>query len=363
MKLAALSIPLLLLTAVPARAGMWMMVYADGQKPDRTVYYAAFDDIQSRTSPEAFLAELQRTGDPIKAEAATKVNQIRVNQIHESAGGPWLTMFTLEFQCGSQQMRITQQEQHYRKNGRKQQVPGKDWGDITAPWQAQARLLACDEARWKKALEADRRRGTGQDELNKLGLVVVGDHVLPMGLNDLSFSTLWRDGAEPEFTTDKSPAELDRLRKEAIARGEAIQSEMRGKEQALRKDVESSHAEESFMAQVDRNFSKKSYPKQFQELVLSMKGWSEPEIIEVMGYPDDERQVGGNRLWVYYGEKDERVANVVSKYGHVAVTGELRECELTFVLREGGKKSGGRLFDYQMTGDNCNLSTMKRSAR
>jgi hypothetical protein len=117
------------------------------------------------------------------------------------------------------------------------------------------------------------------------------------------------------------------------------------------------------MAQVDRNFAAKKYPKQFKDLVHSMKGLTEPEIIEVMGYPDGERLVGGDRLWVYYSEKDERVANVVSKYGHVAVTGELRECELTFILREGGKKSGGRLFDYQMAGDNCNLSTMRRSSR
>lgn len=363
MKPAVFLIPLLLLAAVPARAGMWMMVYADGQRPDRTVYYAAFDDIQSRTSPEAFLAALQRTGDAIKAEADTKVNQIRVNRIHEASGGPWLTMFTLEFQCGSQQVRITQQEQHYRQNGRSQQVPGQDWGAITAPWQAQARLLACDEARWKKALEADRRRGQGQDELNKLGLVVVGDHVLPMGLNDLSFSTLWRDGTEPAFTTDKSPAELARLRRETIARGESIQAEMRAKEQGLRKDIEASQAEETFMAQIDRNFGAKKYPKQFRDLVYSMKGWTEPEIIGVMGYPEGERRVGADRLWVYYSEKDERVANVVSKYGHVAVTGELRECELTLILREGGKKSGGRLFDYQMAGANCNLSTLKRSAR
>lgn len=363
MKSIVISLLLFLLAVAPANAGMWMMVYAEGQKPDRTVYYAAFDDVQSRTSPEAFLEALQRTGDPIKAEAATKVNQIRVNQIHEAAGGPWLTMFTLEFQCGSQQMRITQQEQHYRQNGRSQQVPGLDWSAITAPWQAQARLLACDEARWKKALEADRRRGQGQDELNKLGLVVVGDHVLPMELNDLSFATLWRDGTEPAFTTNKSPAELDRLRRETIARGEALSTEMRGKEQNLRRDIESSQAEDAFMAQVDRNFAAKKYPKQFKDLVHSMKGLTEPEIIEVMGYPDGERLVGGDRLWVYYSEKDERVANVVSKYGHVAVTGELRECELTFILREGGKKSGGRLFDYQMAGDNCNLSTMKRSSR
>lgn len=357
------SIPLLLLAAAPARAGMWMMVYAEGQKPDRTVYYAAFDDIQSRTSPEAFLAALQRTGDAIKAEAATKVNQIRVNQIHEAASGPWLTMFTLEFQCGNQQMRITQQEQHYRQNGRLQQVSGQDWGAITSPWQTQARLLACDEARWKKALEADRRRGQGQNELNKLGLVVVGDHVLPMGLNDLSFATLWRDGTEPAFTTNKSPAELARLRNETIARGESIRAELQAKEQGLRKDIEASQAEDTFMAQIDKNFGAKKYPKQFGDLIFSMKGWTEPEIIEVMGYPDGERRVGTDRLWVYYSEKDERVANVVSKYGHVAVTGELRECELTFILREGGKKSGGRLFDYQMAGDNCNLSTMKRSSR
>ncbi len=360
---AATVVVLLLGMAFPAKAGLWMMVYAEGEKPDRTVYYAAFDDIQSRTSPEAFLAALQRTGDAIKAEAATKVNQIRVNQIHEAASGPWLTMFTLEFQCGSQQMRITQQEQHYRQNGRSQQVPGQDWGAITAPWQAQARLLACDEARWKKALEADRRRGQGQNELNKLGLVVVGDHVLPMGLNDLSFATLWRDGTEPAFTTNKSPAELARVRNEAIARGESIRAELQAKEQGLRKDIEASQAEDAFMAQIDMNFGAKKYPKQFRDLVFSMKGWTEPEIIEVMGYPDGERRVGTDRLWVYYNEKDERVANVVSKYGHVAVTGELRECELTFILREGGKKSGGRLFDYQMAGDNCNLSTMKRSSR
>ena len=201
-------------------------------------------------------------------------------------------------------------------------------------------MLACEEARWKKALESDRRRGQGQDELNKLGLVVVGDHVLPMGLNDLTFATIWRDGKEPEFTTNKSPAELARMRQETIARGNAISAEMQAKEQGLRRDIESSQAEEVFMAKIDKNFGAKSYPKPFQNLVRSMKGWTEQEIIEAWGYPDDERHVGSNRMWVYYNQKDERVANVVSKYGHVAVTGDLRECELMLILREGGKKTG-----------------------
>lgn len=344
----------------PAHAGMWMLVYAEGNRPSRVAYYAAFDDVQSRTSPEEFLTELQRTGDPIKAEAATKISQIRVNQIHESASGPWLTMYTLEFRCGSRQMRMTGREHHYRQNGRSEPAAGHGWQDISAPWHAQSRMLACEEARWKKALESDRRRGQGQDELNKLGLVVVGDHVLPMGLNDLTFTTIWRDGKEPEFTTNKSPAELARLRKDAVARADAIGSELQAKEQGLRSDIESSQAEEAFMAKVDRNFKAKSYPKPFQDLVRSMKGWTEQEIIEAWGYPDDERFVGSNRMWVYYNRKDERVANVVSKYGHVAVTGDLRECELMFILREGGKKRGGRLFDYQMDGSNCNASTMTR---
>ncbi len=356
----ALLFILLLCFLFPAHAGMWMLVYAEGSRPSRVAYYAAFDDVQSRTSPEAFLAELQRTGDPIKAEAATKINQIRVNQIYESASGPWLTMYTLEFRCGSQQMRMTGRENHYRKNGRSEVVAGHDWQNISAPWQAQSRMLACEEMRWKKALESDRRRGQGQEELNKLGLVVVGDHVLPMGLNDLTFATIWKDGKEPEFTTNKSPSELARLRQETIARGNAISAEMQAKEQGLRRDIESSQAEEAFMAKIDKNFGAKSYPKPFQDLVRSMKGWTEQEIVEAWGYPDDERHVGNNRMWVYYNQKDERVANVVSKYGHVAVTGDLRECELMLILREGGKKPGGRLFDYQMDGSNCNVSTMTR---
>lgn len=358
-KVAAVALALLTFSG-QAAAGMWMMIYAEGQRPSRTAYYAAFDDIQSRTSPEAFLAELQRLGDPIKAEAATKINQIRVNQIHESASGPWLTMYTLEYRCSDQQVRITQKENHFRQNGRSEAAAGSDWQAISTPWQAQSRMLACEETRWKKAMESDRRRGQGQDELNKLGLVVVGDHVLPMGLNDLSFATIWKDGKEPEFTTNKTAAELNRRRQETVERGNALLAEMQAKEQGLRKDIESAKEEESFMAQVNRNFSSKSYPKPFQDLVYSMKGWTEQEIIDAWGYPDGERFVGTNRMWVYYNQKDERVANVVSKYGHVAVSGDLRECELMLILREGGKKPGGRLFDYQMDGTNCNVSTMTR---
>ena len=138
---------------------------------------------------------------------------------------------------------------------------------------------------------------------------------------------------------------------------------MRAKENDVRQDLEAARSEEAFMAQVDRNFAAKKYPRQFMELVHGMKGWDEAAIIEVMGYPDAERQVGDDRLWVYYGDKDERVANVVSDHGHVVVTGELRECELALILREGGNKPGGRLMDFQMAGDNCNLSTMRKAAR
>lgn len=350
-----------LMAAPSAHAGMWMLVYADGSRPARSAYYAAFDDVQSRTSPDEFLAELQRTGDPVKAEVATRINQIRVNQIHESASGPWLTRYTLEFRCGSQQMRMTGRENHYRQNGRVEPAAGHEWQPLSAPWHAQSWLLACDESRWKSALESDRRRGQGQDALNQLGLVVVGDHVLPMGLNDLTFATLWRDGSEPEFTTDKSPAELQRRRDEAIARGNALREDLQETEQGLRRDIAAAQAEDAFMSDVDRNFAAKSYPLPFQDLVRSMKGWTEQEIIDAWGYPDDERMAGGHRMWVYYTRKDERVANVVSKHGHVAVTGDLRECALMFILREGGDKPGGRLFDYQMDGSSCTVATMTRA--
>lgn len=357
---ASVCFALSLIAAPSAHAGMWMLVYAEGSRPARSAYYAAFDDVQSRTSPDEFLAELQRTGDPVKAEAATRISQIRVNQIHESASGPWLTMYTLEFRCGSQQMRMTGRENHYRQNGRVEPVAGHEWQPLSAPWHAQSWLVACDESRWKSALESDRRRGEGQDALNQLGLVVVGDHVLPMGLNDLTFATLWRDGSEPEFTTDKSPAELQRRRDEAIARGNALREDLQETEQGLRRGIASAQAEAAFMADIDRNFAAKSYPLPFQDLVRGMKGWTEQEIIDVWGYPDDERMAGGHRMWVYFTRKDERVANVVSKHGHVEVTGDLRECALMFILQEGGDTPGGRLFDYQMDGSNCTVATMTR---
>lgn len=339
------------------------MIYTDGEKPTRIVYYADFTNIDNRTSPADFMAELERTGDPAKAEANTAIKQIRVNQVQESATAPYVTHYTLEFRCSDKQFRTTEKRHFYRHNGRSELALGHDWQALAEPWHAQSLLLACEPSHWQHALGADRKRGRGQDALSKLGLVVVGQFVFPSELHEFSFATLWRDGVKPAFTTDKSKEELERLRKETVARAGQVKAELQQKEQAVQRDLSAAQKEEEFMASIDRNFASKTYPKAFQDLMISMKGWSENELVDTWGLPDAERTVSKRRLWVYYQERDERQTYVVSKQGHTASYGELRTCELTLVLGQGGKQPGGRLVDYQMDGSHCNVDTLARRAR
>ena len=362
-KFTSFALSALLCWAAPAHANLWMMIYTDGEKPTRSVYYADFTNIDNRSSPADFMAELERTGDPAKAEANTAIKQIRVNQVQESASAPYVTNYTLEFRCIDKQFRITEKRHFYRHNGHSELVPGHHWQALAEPWHAQSLLLACEPSRWQHALEADRKRGRGQDALGQLGLVVVGQFVFPSELHEFSFATLWRDGVKPTFTTDKSKEELERLRQETIAKAGQVKAELQQKEQAVQRDITASQQEQEFMASIDRKFASKTYPKAFQDLMISMKGWSEKDLIDTWGLPDVERTVGERRLWVYYQEQDERQTYVVSKHGHTASYGDLRTCELTLVLGQGGKQPGDRLVDYQMDGSHCNVDTLTKRVR
>jgi hypothetical protein len=69
----------------------------------------------------------------------------------------------------------------------------------------------------------------------------------------------------------------------------------------------------------------------------------------------------------YRAEDDKRRSFVVVDGGGNAVSaahyGELRQCELNFVLRPGGAKPGWRVVDYQLSGQNGKAGTLGKLVR
>jgi hypothetical protein len=361
-----------LIATLPASAATWAIIYVEGEKPNRMVYFADMEWVVDRTDPmakfEAFkqLQAQKVARDQIDKRIAlmTKQVEVKVVQIFENPDGPFARNMDVFFNCPANSVSVKNSLQIYHHNGRTDQGPTGGPFPVTAPWVKQAQRLACEEENWRAALKADKERGSGQDQLMKLGMVLAVNTPFVGGLYDFAWSNLWKDGRKREFSTDKTPEELEKFRQAKLADIAAANQILGGAIAGVQTKIQDEDSERAFINGVAATFEKK--PQFDRQIMSAQMGWTEADIVKFWGVPQLVNDLAGARVFVYRNETDERVTqNTLDvRSGQIigsTTTGVLRKCELSLFLRPGGKLPGPRLTDFQMRGENCNIDTLGKS--
>jgi len=113
-------------------------------------------------------------------------------------------------------------------------------------------------------------------------------------------------------------------------------------------------AERAFIDGVSATFAKKSATQ--RRIMSPQAGWSGKDVVGFWGPPSQIVDMDdGARMFVYRKESDERVttSTVDMRSGQVVASstdGKLRQCEMSLVLKPGGRMPGPRLVDFTMGG-------------
>lgn len=357
MRISPLSVLACCLLGASAQAGHWVLVGAEGKPPRRSHYYAAFDRVETRTPLEAIETSVTSKNVSKHLDAA-RLKRVPVVRVLEGAKDPDTIVYTLEFKCKERLVSINEAIV-FNRDATTKTMSKPEFIPIPKTWLNGAALVACDDQKVFAAAQAAGKEQR-QDPLADLGLVYVGDFVLPTQLADITWNTFWKDGTRPEYTTTLSAEEVERRRQEMLAQLETTQKMLGEKAAQVQQSIENDDKERAFIDQVNQTFKTKN--NQQQQLFFGMEGWTEQELVEFWGVPASARELSGMRQLDYSSQDDTRQSYaVVARNGHVVgtgETGELRQCEMSLFLREGGGKPGYRLVDYRINGENCRRSTL-----
>ncbi len=364
--------------AAQSTGALRAVIHLEGVKPNRVVYFANLDMLTSRVDPFERLAALQHvqrtqprlsSKDRInRAEEIVNANrtvEVNVTEVRESPDGPFGREIVAQIKCGNKAVSNRLDLVFYHENGKHEYGPAAA-RTASQPWELKATLVGCEEERWRAAIQADVRRGSGQTELIKLGMALAGrwGYLAAADAYDFAWEKLWRDGRKREITTNKSPAEIEALRTRIIAQMESAGRIADGSIASTQGAITAEDGERAFLEQVAANFAKKNDLQ--RRSMFAQQGWSEQDVIAFWGVPERISNVGGSRVLVYSSEADERQTTaIIDRQSGATVatqtTGQLRQCQLSLFMREGGRTAGPRLWDFQMSGQNCNVDTMVRN--
>lgn len=362
MRISHVSLLACCLLSSAAYAGNWVLVGAEGKPPRRSHYYAAFDRVEARTPLEAIETSVTSKNASKHIEAA-RLKRVPVIRVFEGAKDPDTILYTLEFKCQERLVSIAEAIV-FNRDSTTQTMSKPEFMPIPKTWLNGASLVACEEEKVMAAAQAAGKQKR-QDPLADLGLVYVGDFVLPTQLSDITWQTFWKDNTRAEYTTTLSPEEVERRRQEMLTQLDATQKMLGEKAAQVQLAIENDDKEREFIDQVNKTFKTKN--NQQQQLFYGMEGWTEQELVEFWGVPASARELSGMRQLDYYSQDDTRQNySVVARNGQVVgtgETGELRQCEMSLFLREGGGKPGHRLVDYRVNGENCRRSTLGKIAK
>lgn len=358
-----------LFATASSSAATWALIYSEGEKPNRTVFFADLEWVVDRSDPmakfEAFkqLQAQKVARDQIDKRIAlmTKLVEVKIVQVFENPDGPFARNMDVFFSCPANTVTVKNSLQIYHHNGRTDQGPTGGPFPVAAPWVKQAQRLGCEEETWRAALKADKDRGSGQDQFMKLGMVLAMNTPFVGGLYDFAWDNLWKDGRKREFSTDKTPEEMEKFRQAKLADIAAADKILGGAIAGLQTKIQDEDSERAFMNSVTANFASK--PAFQRQTMNAQMGWTEEELVKFWGVPQQVSDLAGARVFVYRKATDERVTQntIDARSGQVigsTTTGLLRQCELSLFLRAGGKLPGLRLIDFQMRGENCNIDTL-----
>jgi hypothetical protein len=290
---------------------------------------------------------------------------VQVYQVLENPDGPFVRHLTLLFNCPAKTVTVTFNLQIYHHNAKNDSGPTGGPHPVASAWLQQAQRVGCEEASVMAAVKVDHDRGgKDQAELRKLGMVLALDGVAYWKHYDFAWENLWKDGSKRELSSDKTPEQVEQLRKEIIAKNEQAGKAITAATGGLQSQLQGEDAERAFINAVAATFAKKSDIR--RRTMGAQAGWTEADVIAFWGVPQQVSELAGARVLVYRNESDERqTQNTVDmRSGQVvnsSTTGQLRKCELSLFLKPGGKVPGLRLVDFNMGGENCNIDTLGKN--
>lgn len=373
----AATIAALAITAIsPARAAEFMLIAAEGEKPDRNVHYLAIDLISTTIDfgnydPE----EAIKNGDGKEYLAERAIASAWIIQVLENPKDPDTIWYKVQIKCSQRLAQITEAVAVHR-DARAETIGSDTWVPIPDNWLGRVHTAACDNAQVVKAIQAvkaskDYDHSARLKPLTDLGMIYAGQ--FPMTdftkLSDFTWNRLWQSGQRPEYTTTKTAGELAERQKMLDQK----MASLAGAAAELDTSIGNQDAERAFIGAVNQTFRTKNSRR--QRLFFGMEGWTEQEIVDFWGVPTDVRDYAGTRALEYYTENDTRQVyleqipiqdgkgNVTGMQERQTQTGELSVCAMTMFLKQGGGKPGYRLVDYDVRNSNCKVSTLGQLVR
>jgi hypothetical protein len=305
------------LFAVPAHAEWWM-VYAEGQKPNRTIVYLDLQMLERRDDPARIMTI--DVSKKIDDEDLVDHRRIDSRQMFESENSPAFIASTYKVKCREQLVGQTFTQARWR-NGTTEDMPGRAYmAADTSPIYHQVWKFVCDK--------------TARQKSEDMFLATTDATV-----HDVTWQVFWQDGTEPQYTSGKSvaeqKAEIDASLKKAR---EAVDSAIGA---ASTKLGEIANEREKTISEQKARFSRmrgKAWP-----LLESWIGRSEADLALSWGQPQDSYNADGRRF-IHYSYGIER--GVSDEYGNEYVQ-ETFSCEMTFEIK------GGKVADYRTGGNYC----------
>ncbi len=216
-----------ILLAQPSQADDLILLGVDGQKPNRVVTYADASSVRENIRPEDIpnLYDGKRSIEEIdRLRQEAKVMYMRLVQIHENAKDPDSTFLTAEFRMRDTRWRLLEGTRQYRHDARQEKLSPTNWDLPALDWQKRAVNLTEAESVWKipvkRAAENHASTGVMEEvpEIRSLGMKFVGHFVTISSISDYTWKTFWPDGQRIAYTTSKSPEEIDKMKKEHLAK-------------------------------------------------------------------------------------------------------------------------------------------------
>ncbi len=357
------------------------MVGDQGDKGDRSIFYARYDLANIRTDlslsgvPVPGQKNKSHDGLPPAPFENADVSTVEVLQIFESADRQANTMYAVVVDCLRDRMKLTQIESLFRDaKGISQPSPDTDWFSTPqSVWLHNVRTIACNRQGIDAAIK-ESARTQAADPLLELGLMPVGDFgMFSTGpLRELTFSVFWQDAVEPSFA--KMTAAEEREMRERIDKSFANYKQTLESFTTLAEtSLGQQETERQFLTGIRSTFAKKA--KRPRRLFYNMEGWTEDLVTGLWGQPTATSQHDGITAFEYYATVDNRQTYIeqqieTDQKGLVIhmqeverEVGELQFCAMTLFLKNGGSKPGLRLIDYEIRGDNCKRSTLATLTR
>jgi hypothetical protein len=338
-------------------AADWVVVGTDGATPNRNMYFAEMNNVNKRfdtgnTTLEAFMQGASKSKDVSQTLADATYYRVYAVQVLENKNDPDTISYTVEVRCKQRQVRLAQAVA-WNRNGTQETNAQNQWFAVPDNWLARVHTIACEQDKVSKAALAAKAQNS-MDPLTAIGMVYVGAHALYTELSDVTWKNFWKDGNRAEYTTLKTPDEIEKARKEALAQLSAARESLSQTQTRVQTNLDNQTAEEAFIKTVNNTF--KSKPSEQRNILYQMEGWTEEQIVGFWGVPRKVSELAGTRALEYYTERDNRA--IVVQQNIVREVGQLSTCTMTLYMKPGGSKPGWRLIDYTVRGQNCRKSTL-----